>query len=333
MFTSPLPPEIHDTTYITDLGLGFMERHLDAHGGKPFFCTVSYVDPHDPYDPPEPYASMFDPADMPEALPAEWEADEIETLRRSQQRFHGFDKVFQRPELIRKLRALYHGSLRLIDDQVARLVRFLEDRGILDETIVVFTTDHGEMLGDHGLITKGVKHYDAGIRCPLVAAGGGVARGTTDRLTSTLDFFPTFCDWAEVDSGLRPPLEGRSFAPVVSGEADPDPWREVSVAVGGAASVVTDDRWRLTRFPEEGKGQMFDLSGDPDERANLYADPAHAAKRQELLERLVAVGARAHGIPQFRNMPVIDGAKHPIVADRLGDPVHFYRPPTPPRLM
>ncbi len=72
MHASPLPPEVHDTTYITELGLDFMQRHLAEHGDQPFFCHISYVDPHDPYDPPEPYASMFDPDAMPEPLPAEW---------------------------------------------------------------------------------------------------------------------------------------------------------------------------------------------------------------------------------------------------------------------
>ena len=82
MYPSPLPPEVHDTTFITNLGLDFMERHLAEHGDQPFFCHISYVDPHDPYDPPEPYASMYDPDDMPDALPAEWIGQGFETLRR-----------------------------------------------------------------------------------------------------------------------------------------------------------------------------------------------------------------------------------------------------------
>jgi arylsulfatase A-like enzyme len=191
-------------------------------------------------------------------------------------------------------------------------VTYLKAADLWDDTVLVFTTDHGEMLGDQGLTTKGSKHYDAGIRVPLIVAGGGVtgagtATGTvSDRLTCTLDFVPTFCDWAGVEAAARPPLEGRSLAPVCAGEDDPAPWSEISVASGGVRSVVTGDGWRLTRFVAEGRGQMFDLNADPDEQHNRYEDPACADRRQALLERLVAVESRPARLVQYRNLPVAD---------------------------
>jgi arylsulfatase A-like enzyme len=306
MYPSPLPAELHDTTFITDLGLDFIQRHMSQHNDQPFLCHISYVDPHDPYDPPEPYASMFDPDAMPTPLPAEWMDEGFGTLAGAQ-RFWRFDTVWQKPEVVARLRALYHGSLRLIDDQIGRLVVELRRLGVWDDTILVFTTDHGEMLGDHGLMTKGPNHYDAGIRVPLIVSGGGVVPSVSDRLTSTLDFLPTFCDWAAVPVAERPPLEGRSLASVCAGESEPNPWNGVSVATGTVRSVISKDGWRLTRFVREGKGQLFDLNVDPREQHNLYPDPAHAARRQAMLELLADVESRPARTPQYRNLPVDDG--------------------------
>ena len=330
MYPSPLPAELHDTVFITDQAEAFIRR-VAARANQPFLCHVSYVDPHDPYDPPQPYAAQFSPADMAPTLPAEWRGQGYRLLEEAQ-RIGDFHRVCDRPPVLRELHALYHGSLRLIDDQVARLVACLQENDLWDDTLVVFTTDHGEMLGDHGLVTKGVMHYDAGIRCPLIVAGGGVTAGATERLTGTLDFFPTFCDWAGVPAGNRPPLEGRSFAPVCAGAGERDPWPELAVSFRSVETVVTADGWRLTRYAEEGLGQLFDLAADPQEQHNRYADGALQAKRAELLERLAAAVTRPHRTPHYRNLPLIDGRKVPIVADELQPGLPHYRLPGSPAL-
>ncbi|MCL5270341.1 MAG: sulfatase-like hydrolase/transferase, partial [bacterium] len=158
---------------------------------------MSYVAPHDPYDPPEPYASMFAPESMPAPLPAEWLEQGPKLLEAVLDSYLKFRVIYDKPAAVRKLRSLYHGSLRLIDDQIGRVVRHLRESGLWENTIVVFTTDHGEMMGDHGLIAKGAPHYDTGIRCPLVVAGGPVRQAApVDRLSCSLDLYPTFCEWA-----------------------------------------------------------------------------------------------------------------------------------------
>jgi len=306
MYPSPLPPELNQTAYITDRAIDFISRHVQDQPDRPFFCYVSYVDPHDPYDPPEPYASMFETADMPPARPAAWMAQGCPTLERSR-RFHDFHK-HDRPDVIATLRALFAGSVRYIDDQIARLVGFLADRGLTENTIVVFTTDHGEMLGDHGLITKGVKHYDMGVRNPLIVAGTGAQGRLDDRLVCGLDFFPTFCDWAGIPPEQRPPLEGRSFAGT---DATPqaEPWGELAVECTSVRSLITDDGYRLTVYTDDGYCQMFTLRDDPDEQHNLYSDPAWAPKRRELFERMARAYARPSRLPQFRNYPSVNGSR------------------------
>jgi len=299
MFPSPFPAEVHDTTWITDLGLDFMKRQRAEHPDRPFFCQISYVDPHDPYDPPKPYDTLFSAKDMPDPLPAAW----LEPGHRYLSEWNALNCKAMReqaPERFKEAAALYHGSIRFIDDQIARVIAFLEEQKLVENTIVVFTTDHGDLMGDHGLMAKFV-HYDGSIRSPLLVWGAGVGPRVTDRLTCALDFFPTFCDWAGVDREAWPPLEGKSFAALCRGGEAQDTWDAVAVWSADIQSVVTDDGWRLTRYFETDEGQMFDLRDDPDEQQDLYASPAHAAKRQELLERLVKVTARPASIPRYEN--------------------------------
>ena len=305
---SPLPSEMHDTTYITNLGLDFMQRHTREHGGRHFICHISYVDPHDPYDPPQDYADIYSPADMPEPLAAEWIEDGIEFLRIAQEN-NNFDSLYEKTEITAALRALYHSSLKYMDDQIGRIVDWLQNSGLWKNTILLFTTDHGEMLGDHGHITKGAKHYDAGIRCPMIVGGGPVSRGTSDDLVCTLDLAPTFCDWAGTAEQDIPPLEGRSFAPQCRGK-EPDEWRNaVFIGGGNLSSVITDDGWRLTHYPRQKQGQMFNLNEDPDELYSLYADPAHAQRKTALLETLVDVSCSGLTRAHYRNLPVYEETK------------------------
>jgi arylsulfatase A-like enzyme len=306
---SPLPSEIHDTTYITNLGLDFMRRHTREYPNRPFICHISYVDPHDPCDPPADYADLFSPADMPPPLPAEWVEEGLTSLRKAQEE-NNFDGFYQNGELIARFRALYNAQLKYMDDQMARVVDWLKDSGQWEDTILLFTTDHGEMLGDHGQITKFSKHYDAGIRCPLIIAGGPVACGEADELVSTLDLFPTFCDWAGVEDEDRPPLEGLSMAPRCRGEQQPPETRDWLFVGGmGVASVLTADRWRLTHYASANEGQMFDLGADPDELENLYRRPDHIDRKVELLERLNAASCVNRQLPRYDNLAVYEGRR------------------------
>lgn len=304
MYCSPLPKELHQTTFITDTALDFMERHLDEHADRPFFTFVSYVDPHDPYDPPAPYDQMFSPDDMPPPIPGPDGASPIDVLEESRG-FRDFRSVSNHVQTMKKFRALYHGSLRFIDDQIQRMVAFLEEKGQMEDTIIVFTSDHGEMLGDHGLITKGVKHYDSGIRCPLIVKGAELAPGINDRLTCSLDFFPTLCDWAGIDA--RPPLEGRSFSDeghdsvLVQAQNEP--------CGGQALSLVTADGWRLTQYDHPAQAELFNLNADPEELNNLYGMPEVQAQQKLLQEQLVCKMMRRSETVRRSNFPEENGQR------------------------
>ncbi len=314
-YVSPLPPEVTDTTFVTDKSIEFLREHKQQHNGKPFLCYVSYVDPHDPIDPPEPYASMFDPADMPEPKAAEWKEQGPEFLGSMG---GNVEELMADEKSWRQMRAWYQGSIRLIDDNISRLIDTLKELGEWDNTILVFTSDHGDMLGDHGFNGKGTKHYDSCIRVPLLIAGPGIASGRSECLTCTLDFFPTLLDWAGIAQDERPPLEGRSLASAAAAGKDPDGWPAVRCSIstpfGSTWSVVTEDNWRLTWVAHknnifQGDGQLFNLEDDPDEQNNLYHNTDFAEKKNALYSLLVSAQSLSMSTPQYRNMAAIDGAK------------------------
>jgi arylsulfatase A-like enzyme len=312
MYSSPLPKELHQTTFITDRAIDFISGHREKSPDSPFCCFVSYVDPHDPYDPPAPYDTMFSPDEMQEPLPPAWSGRGNEILKKSQE-FCNYKSIADNTQAVKKLRALYHGSIRFIDDQVGRIIEFLERHGLVEDTIIVFTTDHGDMMGDHGLITKGVQFFDKGIRCPLIVYGKNVKTGISGRLVCSLDFFPSFCDFAGIPETKRPPLEGKSFVNECYGKEDSDRWREVTVEStyqeGGRSvrGIVTDDNWRFTVFELPETGEMFDLNTDPGEQDNLFYNPRFKDKKIELFERLTHAFMQSHKTHQYRNLPKKNG--------------------------
>lgn len=304
MYTHPLPAELNQTTYITNCGIDFMERHLAEHPDQPFMCHMSYVNPHDPYDPPEPYDTMFAPEEMSDPLPMAWEG--IGVYEKHRRSFHRFGEYAADVQNVRRMRAMYHGSIRLIDDQIGRVVRFLEERGLADNTIICFTTDHGDMMGDHGLITKGVMHYDKSVRVPLIVWGGDTARGVvSDRLTPSLDLFPTLCQWG--GAHLLPPHEGRSLLPILQGEPDPAPWEEITIQVQTTRSIITAEGWRLSLLKPDRRGQMFDLVHDPDEQRDLYGQADAWQTQAELMARHVYAYMRAMETWRYERLPIDEG--------------------------
>ncbi len=291
---SPLPAELHQTRWITDLAMQHLDRQVKKEG-QPFFTFVSYVDPHDPYDPPAPYADLFDWRDMPPPIAREWTRD---WCADEYPRFHDtcFDLKTFTPETWARLRANFYGSCRFVDDEIGRLLRHLEKTGMDRNTIVIFMTDHGDMIGDHGMLMKGPWHYDKCVRCPLIVAGPGVEAGAVfEGLTSTLDLFPTIAQFTGKETNI--PLEGQAL-PLNSSQIKQ--WKErphVALESNGsyvnrrsqARSLVTDDGWRLTLYPNQSYGELFDLKHDPEEQNNLFRSPRMRGRRLELTERLLSV--------------------------------------------
>ena len=187
--TVPGPLDDYIDCVITDDALRFLNQAATEHTGQPFFLEVAWIAPHPPYYLPEPYASMYDPQALsyPTQDPPDAAKPAIHT--RSARDMGSLDA----PEGdLRRALAAYYGMNTLVDDQVARLLAALEARGHLDNTIVIYTSDHGDYAGEHGMWGKSCTLYDALVRVPLILAGPGIpARGGLEGMVQTIDVLPT----------------------------------------------------------------------------------------------------------------------------------------------
>ncbi len=270
---SIVPEAVCQTRWITDRAIQFIEER-DSH--RPFFLNVSYVDPHDPYDPPARFLELIDQELVPR--PVRSEGPSLTELLARFSRLPFVRRFADCPEdAWVTMRRYYLASLAFIDEQVGRLLGFLEQTDLARDTLVLFTADHGDMLGDHGFPTKGAWHFDACRRVPLIAAGPQVCAATCPRIVSLLDLFPTIADYACGRQPAHPPVEGRSLRPLLEGGTDPERADAVLIESYGsygntdfeltARSVVTAEH-AYTRFGN-GVELLFNLEADPDERVNL----------------------------------------------------------------
>jgi arylsulfatase len=276
LWTSELPAELHQTTWIADRTMAF----IDQQGEAPFFAWCSFVDPHHPFNAPRPYRERYDPAAF---APPLWADGEVAVRSRFHQERHQHGFVPFR-EHWREYRAQYYAMLSLIDDQVGRLLQYLAASGLAENTLVIFTADHGELLGDHGLARKGLFHYESLIRVPLLLRWPGqfAAGGRQPGIVQTVDITATILAAAGIVVDL--PYHGLSL--VTNGGEGPhyDPWPELR-------TLVTE-RWKLQHYVGEEHMELDDLTADPEELHPLPAKD-HPALVRSLLGQLVDAGSAA----------------------------------------
>jgi len=297
-----LPEPFHYTTWTAERTIAAIER--DAAAGQPFFTWASFHDPHPPYVVPEPWASMYDPAEMEPGvlLPGELDlmpphyrltqetgADFSAWLDEDGHENHGFSSHLVDEAELRKDIAIYYGMISFMDHQIGRILDRLDALGIADSTIVVFTTDHGHFLGHHGLNAKGAFHYEDLVRLPfLVRAPGVVPPGRrSNAIQSLVDLAPTFLDAAGIAVPGR--MQGVSQWKVWTGEAErARSWAMVENRHQPTRlhlRTYVEDRYKLTVYRGEGHGELFDLHDDPEERRNRWDVPEFATLKTELMHR------------------------------------------------
>ncbi len=299
-----IPEELYSTTWTADRTIDYLRDHAAARADAPFFIQCSFADPHHPFTPPGRYWDMYDPADM--ALPATFGQDDNTlpptVVHLMRQRAAGvLDTLGQTPYTVseRELRetlALTYGMIAMIDDAIGRILAALAANGLAEDTVVIFTSDHGDFMGDHGLMLKGGIHYQGLLRVPFIwadpARGGRAA--TADALASTLDIARTVLARA----GLAPfhGIQGRSLLPVIDGDSGAG-HDDILVEEDGQRANLGWDwpyrvrtlvtaRARCTLYHGIGWGELYDLVEDPDEVVNLWDEPAAAGLRAEMLERI-----------------------------------------------
>ncbi len=273
------------STLFTDSAVQFIENYDLT---DPFFLYLSFTSPHDPRTPPGEYATMYKPEEVPvpENFLPEHPFDNGE-MRIRDEVLAPFPRT---PEIVQQHIADYYGMITSQDAEMGRLLQTLEAKGQLDNTIVIYTADHGLGVGQHGLFGK-QNLYSHSIRVPSIFAGPGVPEGVTvDALTYLYDVFPTVCDLTDVD--CPDTVEGSSLVPLMEGCVD-KVRDTVFAAYKDIHRTVSDGRWKLIRYyvsKETGKGtdflQLFDLENDPWETNNLADVPEHAERINSLATEL-----------------------------------------------
>lgn len=273
----PFAGDDHHDHFCASKALEWLEK---APPGRPWFLQVNFCGPHEPFDPPREYGERYRKAEVPEAIPA----DLMGKPRNMRDRF-----ITDDAESIRYTRRQYCAMIEHLDAQVGRLVERLEQRGELENTVIIFTADHGEMLGDFGLYTKHVP-YEASGRIPLMMCGPGIAAGRrSDALVELMDLNPTCCQLAGLP--VQKNIDARSMMPLAREKPEPSTSaaRENAVMVMYNFAALRTRRWKYARHYNDLE-ELYDLEADPQERHNLIADAAgqreHTALRWQLLGAL-----------------------------------------------
>lgn len=305
--TFPLEERYHHTAYVADRTIAYL-RQRGAE--RQFYLMCSFPDPHHSYCPPRPWDRMYSAEEVVAPVGREGELDELAPF---------FREVYERPLQLsgrsrptkmpdaHRLEILAHtyGMVSLIDHHVGRVLDTLDELGLAEDTVVVFLSDHGDLMGDHGLLNKGPFHFEGLLRVPMIWRWCDRFRPTSSSaLASLLDVPPTILQLAGVPipEGFAspeaprqpPPWPGRSLVPLLSGETD---------AVQDSVVIENDEDYlglrlrtlvtpthKITTYTghrgAEPYGELFDLVDDPHELHNLWDSPGHAELRRELIEQL-----------------------------------------------
>ncbi|SEK11155.1 Arylsulfatase [Marinovum algicola] len=310
-FIAPgVPAELHQSTWCTDMAM----RFIDESGNQPWFLSVNPFDPHPPFDPPQDYLDRYDPKAMPAPLFRESDLERQKMFENvSAQTTQAFDptdtgtesdysdqaeRSYRPPPGYdgRAAKAAYYAMIELLDEQFGRLVEHLEQIGHLHNTIIIFMSDHGELLGDHGLMYKGGRFFESLVHVPMIISGPGYAVGQKSKaLVELVDVAPTLLEAA----GLEIPetMQGQSLVPILRQNGKVTTHKETvfceyhdGVYYSQAdqrtyATMTFDGRYKLVVYHTHDICELFDLEADPGEFTNLYYDGASDELRHKLIYR------------------------------------------------
>jgi arylsulfatase A-like enzyme len=301
-----VPEELYPTSYITEQSMHYLERHATAGAAEPFFLLCSFPDPHHPFVPPGKYFDLYNPEDMP--LPPAWGNPHQHTPPHMQaliKELGSAEAVRHTPagfavnaQETRQAIALTYGMIAMIDDGVGRILDTLERLGLAERTVVLFTSDHADLMGDHQLMLKGPYHFQGLVRVPFLLKVPGVTHGTvTQSLGCTVDLAQTILQLAALEPYHG--IQGHSLVPLLT-EPQASVRDQVLIEDDGQRLLKSTNRtirlrtlmtpeWRLTYYDGLPFGELYHLSDDPLEHQNLWHVPQAQARRAALSEQLLKV--------------------------------------------
>lgn len=289
-WNSGLPVELHNSTFVAERSIEFIRQI----GNKPFFLFASFPDPHEPFTPPAPYSTMFDGADLPAPCRREGENNERPEPYRRRENVDNWNNCHRlKDEQIGEAVAHTYGMVSLADHCIGRVMDCVKECGLWDDTVVVFTSDHGQLLRDHNILLKSPVlhlHELSRVSCIMRAPGVRSPGATVPWVSSNTDIMPTLLDLVGVEAPEG--LQGRSLVPTLH-----DPSRGIhdgvlSMGARGArskAAVLTlhTDRYRLSYYPALDDGELVDFANDPAGQTNLFHRREMCGVREELLRKLL----------------------------------------------
>ena len=300
LYRSEIPEELYPSSYITERTIAFLERFAQGdYGNKSFFVHCSYPDPHHPVCPPGKYYDMYNPDDI-----------ELPSSFNDAKGLHGhkfIGKFLKSPimrgallretteEEARKFIALTYGSIAMIDHGVGQILASLEKLGLADNTMIIYTADHGDLMGDHGLLLKGPNPFNGVLQIPLLWKVPGLTKtGVSNTLVSSIDIPKTIMNLLNIKKKNQPPdMQGVDLT-----QALKDPNKKIrdcclveeDEEMMGSVRVrhlITEDH-KLTVYQNlENYGDLFDRKNDPDELNNLWFDENSKNLRNELVNKLL----------------------------------------------
>jgi arylsulfatase A-like enzyme len=291
------PEELYPTEYITARTIEILER--SARSDQPFFLQCSYPDPHHPFTPPGRFWEMYEPREL--TLPRTFDDPHTRSMPfyRTRKKFQGSQRFRMQPfapteDQLRHCAAAEYGMISFIDEGIGRILDTLEATGLADNTVIVFTSDHGDMFGDHGMMLKAGMHYEGCTRVPFLIRAPGRTPGASRSLVSSIDLAQTLLELAEVPEFHG--MQGHSLVPLLD-DAGARVRESVLVeedeifdlaALGQPLRMRTlvTERARLTLYRGSDHGELFDLERDPDELDNLYGRDEGRVLQGELTEAL-----------------------------------------------
>ena len=294
-----VPPNLHQTHWCTEKAIEFIQRNREPD--KPWLLSINPFDPHPPFDAPWDYYRRYDPESLPGA---HFSAEDLAHQHRLAAAGIDFQTEARHPQELehKHIQASYYAMIEFLDEEFGRLLDYLDETGQRENTIIIFMSDHGEMLGDHGLVLKGCRFYEGLVRVPLMISWPGrIKPQVSDELIELVDIVPTLYDL--LDMNVPEYVQGRSAASRLCGEERSAPHREFVRTEHYAATNYPDEthatmyrdrRWKLVVYHQKDICELYDLEADPWEHRDLSEDPAYADVKWDLLRKCYDATIYAH---------------------------------------
>jgi len=313
--TTGIPAELHQLTWCADTAISFINEPREG----PWMLSVNPFDPHPPFDPPPEFHKKYNPTDMPPPLFKESDIRRQEMFANVRsQKVKSVNPVLNKDDILTNelligdvsgsmppekfdglgIKAAYFAMIENIDNQLGRIIRHIKMKGQIENTIIIFTSDHGELLGDHGLIYKGCKFFEGLVHIPLIFSWPGTYQNNkkTKALVETVDIAPTLLEACEIKIPYY--MQGLSLHELLKGTKPIDYHKEVVVtdfndSLGKGetdhftqASMTFDGRYKLAVYhSHKGLGELYDLKEDPGEFDNLWNNRDFFDLKNKLISR------------------------------------------------